>query len=52
MFMYNTEDKNMNIPQHKPVRNFKKHKVYDRAKDRKDKRLYEVDEEYEFDKKA
>lgn len=50
--MYNTEEKNNNIPQHKPVRNFKKHKVYDRAKDRKDKRLYEVDYNNEFDEEA
>ena len=50
--MYNTEEKNSNIPQHKPVRNFKKHKVYDRAKERKDKRLYEVDGEYGFKQKA
>ena len=52
MFMYNTEDKNNNIPQHKSVRNFKKHKVYDRAKDRKNKKLYEAYEEYEFDSKT
>lgn len=50
--MYNTDEKNNNIPQHKPVRNFKKHKVYDRAKDRKNKRLYEVEDEHEFDEEA
>lgn len=50
--MYNTEEKNNNIPQHKPVRNFTKHKVYDRAKDRKDKRLYEVEDEDGFDEET
>ena len=35
------------LSQRKPVRFFKNDKGYDRAKDRKDKRLYEVDLEDE-----
>ena len=35
------------LSQRKPVRAFKSDKGYDRARDRKDKRLYEVDSEEE-----
>lgn len=35
------------LSKRKPVRLFKSHKAYDRAKDRKDKKLYEVDVEEE-----
>jgi hypothetical protein len=35
------------LSQRKPVRKFKSDKGYDRVKDRKDKRLYEVDSEEE-----
>jgi hypothetical protein len=35
------------LSKRKPVRLFKNHKAYDRAKDRKNKRLYEIDSEEE-----
>lgn len=35
------------LSKRKPVRTFKSDKGYDRARDRKDKRLYEVDSEEE-----
>ena len=40
-------ERNVNLYQRKPVKTFKSDKGYDRARDRKDKRLYEVDEENE-----
>lgn len=38
---------NVNLYQHKPVKIFKSDKGYDRVRDRKDKRLYEYEEENE-----
>ena len=35
------------LSRRKPVRTFKNDKGYDRARDRKDKRLYELEEENE-----
>lgn len=46
--MTNKEELNRYITelsQRKPVRTFKSDKGYDRARDRKDKRLYEIDSE-------
>lgn len=46
--MTNKEELNQYIAElskRKPVRTFKSDKGYDRARDRKDKRLYEVDSE-------
>jgi hypothetical protein len=48
--MTNKEELNQYIAElskRKPVRTFKSDKGYDRARDRKDKRLYEVDSEEE-----
>ena len=48
--MTNKEELNRYITelsQRKPVKTFKSDKGYDRARDRKDKRLYEVDSEEE-----
>lgn len=48
--MTNKEELNRYITelsQRKPVRTFKSDKGYDRIRDRKDKRLYEVDSEEE-----
>lgn len=48
--MTNKEELNQYITElskRKPVRTFKSDKGYDRARDRKDKRLYEVDSEEE-----
>ena len=48
--MINKEELNRYITelsQRKPVRTFKSDKGYDRTRDRKDKRLYEVDSEEE-----
>ena len=48
--MTNKEELNRYITelsQRKPVRIFKSDKGYDRARDRKDKRLYEIDSEDE-----
>ena len=48
--MYNKEELNRYITelyQRKPVKTFKSDKGYDRVRDRKDKRLYEVDSEEE-----
>lgn len=36
-----------NLSQRKPVKTFKSEKGYDRVRDRKDKRLYELDPEEE-----
>jgi hypothetical protein len=46
--MNNKEELNRYITelyQHKPVKTFKSDKGYDRVRDRKDKRLYEIDSE-------
>lgn len=46
--MTNKEELNryiIELSQRKPVRTFKSEKGYDRVRDRKDKRLYEVDSE-------
>lgn len=46
--MTNKEELNTYINEllnRKPVRLFKNHKTYDRARDRKDKKLYDIDEE-------
>lgn len=46
--MTNKEELNTYINEllnRKPVRLFKNHKAYDRARDRKDKKLYDIDEE-------
>ena len=40
-------EKNVNLCQRKPVKTFKSDKGYDRVRDRKDKRLYELEEENE-----
>lgn len=48
--MTNKEELNQYIAElskRKPVRTFKSDKGYDRARDRKDKRLYEIDSEEE-----
>lgn len=48
--MTNKEELNQYITElskRKPVRTFKSDKGYDRVRDRKDKRLYEVDSEEE-----
>jgi hypothetical protein len=48
--MNNKEELNRYIEelyQRKPVKTFKSDKGYDRVKDRKDKRLYEIDSEEE-----
>lgn len=48
--MTNKEELNTYINEllnRKPVRLFKNHKAYDRARDRKDKSLYEIDSEEE-----
>lgn len=42
-----TIENNVNLYQRKPVKTFKSDKGYDRVKDRKDKRLYEYEEENE-----
>ena len=42
-----TVEKNVNLYQRKPVKTFKSDKGYDRVRDRKDKRLYELEEENE-----
>ena len=38
-------ENNVNLYQRKPVKTFKSDKGYDRVRDRKDKRLYEIDED-------
>lgn len=38
-------EKNVNLCQRKPVKTFKSDKGYDRVRDRKDKRLYEYEED-------
>lgn len=48
----NNDDKqavenNVSLYQRKPVKTFKSDKGYDRVRDRKDKRLYELEEENE-----
>lgn len=40
-------ENNVNLYQRKPVKTFKSDKGYDRVRDRKDKRLYEFEEENE-----
>lgn len=40
-----TVEKNASLYQRKPVKTFKSDKGYDRVKDRKDKRLYELEED-------
>lgn len=48
--MTNKEELNhyiVELSKRKPVKTFKSDKCYDRARDRKDKRLYEVDSEEE-----
>ena len=40
-----TAEKNASLYQRKPVKTFKSDKGYDRVRDRKDKRLYEIDED-------
>lgn len=48
--MTNKEELNIylsELSQRKPVRKFKSDKGYDRVRDRKDKRLYEIDSEEE-----
>ena len=42
-----TIENNVSLYQRKPVKTFKSEKGYDRVKDRKDKRLYEYEEENE-----
>lgn len=42
-----TVEKNASLYQRKPVKTFKSDKGYDRVRDRKDKRLYELEEENE-----
>ena len=42
-----TIENNVNLYQRKPVKTFKSDKGYDRVRDRKDKRLYELEEENE-----
>ena len=41
-------EKNVNLCQRKPVKTFKSDKGYDRVRDRKDKRLYEIDEDSNY----
>lgn len=43
----NEQTNNVNLYQRKPVKTFKSDKGYDRVRDRKDKRLYELEEENE-----
>lgn len=38
-------ENNVNLCQRKPVKTFKSDKGYDRVRDRKDKRLYELEED-------
>ena len=40
-------ENNVNLYQRKPVKTFKSEKGYDRVRDRKDKRLYDYEEENE-----
>lgn len=40
-----TVENNVNLYQRKPVKTFKSDKGYDRVRDRKDKRLYELEED-------
>lgn len=40
-----TIENNVSLCQRKPVKTFKSEKGYDRVRDRKDKRLYEIDED-------
>lgn len=40
-----TVEKNASLYQRKPVKTFKSDKGYDRVRDRKDKRLYECEED-------
>ena len=43
-----TVEKNASLYQRKPVKTFKSDKGYDRVRDRKDKRLYEIDEDSNY----
>ena len=40
-----TIENNVSLCQRKPVKTFKSEKGYDRVRDRKDKRLYEIEED-------
>ena len=40
------------LSQRKPLKTLKNHKAYDRARDRKNKKLYEVDVEDELDEES